>query len=119
MSQANIMWLLQYRVKSKKEPITVVKTVGGVCNFLGSVPLQQKFEATDGAVLQPHVIAQFYLESKGKYIFEVSGEGLTQELGREEKPPDPILAPLLIYSFLLSLGLPYVNWASQEAVCFT
>jgi len=49
----------------------------------------------------------------------VRGEGLTQELGREEKPPGPILAPLLICSFLLSLGLPYVNWASQEAACFT
>ena len=58
MSQANIIWLLQYR-----EPITVVKTVGDVCNFLGFVPSQQKFEVTDGAVLQPRVTAQFYLES--------------------------------------------------------
>ena len=43
-------------------------SVGGVCNFLGSVSSQQKFEATDGSVLQLHVIPQFYLESKGKYI---------------------------------------------------
>ena len=51
-----------------------------------SVLLQQKFEATDGAALQPldgpvlqlldgpalqlHVTVQFYLESKGKYILE-------------------------------------------------
>ena len=59
--------------------------VGGVCNFLRSVSSRQKFEATDlpelqssdgpvlqllnGPVLQLHVTAQFYLESKGIYIF--------------------------------------------------
>ena len=73
MSQANITWLLHYRAKSKKEPIAVVKTVGGVCNFLGSVPSQQKFEVMDRPVLQPRVTAQVYLESKGKHIFEVRG----------------------------------------------
>ena len=31
---------------------------------------QQKFEATDGPVLNLCDIAQFYLESKGKYILE-------------------------------------------------
>jgi len=41
-----------------------------VCNFLGSVSPQQKFELTDGPVLQPHVTAQFYLESKGQYILQ-------------------------------------------------
>ena len=53
--------------------------VRGVCNFLGSVSSQQKFEVTNvkalGAsqlsVLQLHVTAQFYLENKGKYILEV------------------------------------------------
>ena len=30
--------------------------VSGVCNFLDSVLSQQKFEVTDGPVLQPHVI---------------------------------------------------------------
>ena len=57
----------------------------GVCNFLGSVSSQQKFEMTDRPELQPHVIssdrpvlqlcvtAQFYLESKGKYILEAEG----------------------------------------------
>ena len=56
--------------------------VRGVCNFLGSVSLQQKFEAMLGPVLQPHVIsadgpvlqlrviAQFYLENKRKYILK-------------------------------------------------
>ena len=51
----------------------------GVCNFLGSVSSQQKFEATDvkalrqtvsqlldKSVLQLHVTAQFYLENKRK-----------------------------------------------------
>ena len=54
-----------------------------MCNFLGSVLSQQKFEVTDGLVLQPCVIssdrpvlqlrvtAQFYLDSKGKYILKV------------------------------------------------
>ena len=51
----------------------------GVCKFLGSVLLQQKFEAMDppalqpldGPVLQLRVTVQFYLESKGKYTLEV------------------------------------------------
>ena len=54
----------------------------GVCNFLGSVSSQQKSEMMDRLALQPHVVssdrpvlqlcvtAQFYLESKGKYILE-------------------------------------------------
>ena len=41
-------------------------SLGGVCNFLGSVSPQQKFEVTDG----PSVIVQFYLASKGKYTLE-------------------------------------------------
>jgi len=44
--------------------------VGRVCNFLGSVLLQQKFKTTDGPVLQTRVTAQIHLESKGKYILE-------------------------------------------------
>ena len=56
--------------------------VRGVCNFLDSVSSQQNFEVTDGPVLQPcvissygpvlqlHVTAQFYLESKGEYILD-------------------------------------------------
>ena len=50
-----------------------------VINFLGSVSSQQKYEVMDGPALQPwdgpefqlRVTAQFYLESKGKYILEV------------------------------------------------
>ena len=52
--------------------------VGEVCDFLSSVSSQQKFDVTDGPALEPsvgpvlqlHVTAQFYLESKGKYILE-------------------------------------------------
>ena len=52
-----------------------VYTVGGVCNFLGSVSSQQKFEAMDikslrQTVSQLCITAQFYLENKGKYILE-------------------------------------------------
>ena len=66
----------------------------GICNFLGSVSSQQKFEMMDRPELQPHVIssdesvlqlcvtAQFYLESKGKYILEAEG-GLTQKMWGE------------------------------------
>ena len=51
-----------------------------MCDFLGSVSSQQKFEAMDvkalsvsqlSTVLQLRVTAQFYLENKGKYILEV------------------------------------------------
>ena len=49
--------------------------VMGVCNFLGSVSSQQKFEARgqllEGPGLQLRVTAQFYSENKGKYILEV------------------------------------------------
>ena len=47
----------------------LIGTVRGVCNFLVSVSLQQKFEATDVKALsvsQLRVTAQFYLENKGK-----------------------------------------------------
>ena len=59
-----------------------VANLGGVCNFLGSVLSQQKFEAMARPLLQPCVIsldrpvlqlrvtAQFYLENKEKNILE-------------------------------------------------
>ena len=46
------------------------RSVGGVCNFLGPVSQQQKFEAMDRPVLQLGDTAQFLLASKGKYILE-------------------------------------------------
>ena len=47
----------------------VDEIVKGVCNFLSSVSLQQKFEMADPGYSL--VTAQFYLASKGKYILEV------------------------------------------------
>ena len=103
--------------------------VGGVCNFLGSVSPQQKFEATDKLVLQPYAIssdaqvlqlyvtAHFYLESKGKYILEAWGQANPKDAKRR-KAPSSILAPLFIRFFLLPLSLSYVNWASQESCLF-
>ena len=67
-------------------------------------------------VLQLHVRAQFYLESKGKYILEAWGHAHPKDTKRR-KAPSPILAPLFMF-FLLPLGLPYVNWASQEYCLF-
>ena len=64
--------------------------VGGVCNFLSSVSLQQKFAVMDGPVLQLYVSAQFYLESKGKYILEAWGRVDTKNMKRREAPsPQP------------------------------
>ena len=57
------------------------RDVKGVCNFLGSVLLQQKFEAMDRPVLQlVSVTAQFYLASKKKYILEEWGRASPKEV---------------------------------------
>ena len=63
------------------------------------ISLQQKFEVTDRPALQPsdrpvlqlHVTAQFYLESKGKYILEAWRPADPKDAKREA--PSPILAP--------------------------
>ena len=67
-----------------------------VCNFLCSVSLQQKFEAADGPLLQPHVTAQFYLESKGKYILKAWRQVNPKEAKRREVPGS-ILASLFMF----------------------
>ena len=59
--------------------------VKGVCSFLGSVSLQQKFEVTDGSVLLPCVIAQFYLESKGNISSRHEGRS-TQKTQKKRSP---------------------------------
>ena len=111
----------------------------GVCNFLDSVSSQQKFEAMDvkalgqtvsqlldRSVLQLRVTAQFYLENKRKIQprsvracrpkkHEEEREGACDREGvREVAGP---LAPFFMF-FLLPLGLPCVNWASQECCLF-
>ena len=153
-----------------------------VCNFLGSVSSQQKFEVIDqryspwtdrvttlGQInVQVRVTAQFNLENKGKYILEVLGHAnpkdmkkrerermsmCTQERetdpkdvkkrerectparesaeresahvresGRErERDPWPFGSYFYVFFFFFfppPLGLPYVNWASQECCLF-
>ena len=114
----------QKKKKRKERKKNLQKTVRGVCNFLPSISLQQKCEATDGpmfhfsdrSVLQLPVTAQFYLVCKGKYILEAWGHANPKDTKR--KISGPILAPLFKCFFLLPLGLPFVNWASQECYLF-
>ena len=68
------------------------RDVWGVCNFLGSVSRQQKFEAMDRPVLQLSVTAQFYLASKKKNASLRCEGGPTQKKRREAR--GSILAPL-------------------------
>ena len=72
------------------------RCVGGVCNFLGSVLLQQKFEATDGPVLQLCVTVQFYLVSKGKYMLAAWGQ---TDPKTWTEAPSSILALLFMFFF--------------------
>ena len=67
-----------------------VYTVGGVCNFLGSVSSQQKLEAMDikslrQTVSQLCITAQFYLDNKGKYILESWGHDDPKDAKRRER----------------------------------
>ena len=87
------------------------RSVRGVCNFLGSVSPQQKFEAMDRPLLQLGDTAWFHLASKRKNILEAWGWADPKEVNRREKNPE---TPLFILFFFLPLNLPYVNWASQE-----
>ena len=57
-------------VSARLNPSHSTIDVGGVCNFLGSVSPQQKFETMDRPGLQLHVTAQFYWANKGKCILE-------------------------------------------------
>ena len=96
--------------------------VEGMCNFLGSVSSQQKFEAMNGPPLQPSdgpvsqpsdrpvlqpsnrkvlqlwVTAQFYLESKGKYIFKAWGNADPKHAKRREVPAQFWLLFLYVFS---------------------
>ena len=72
----------------------------------------------NGPVLQFHATAQFYSESKRKYILKEWGSANPKNVKRREVP-GPNVAPLFICFILLPLGLPYVNWLARSAVCFT
>ena len=127
------------RTRLKAEDSTFL--MSGECNLLGSVSSQQRFEARDVEALGVSQLSdspcysfwtdQFYLENKGKYILEAWGHANLKDVKRRERErekervcargketphPGP-LAPLL-YVFLLPLGLPYVDWVSQECRLF-
>ena len=78
-------------------------------------------QLSDRPVSQLHFTAQFHLENKRKYILEAWGHKNPKTQREEREHPrrretPGLLAPLFI-CFFLPLGLPYVNWASQEC-CF-
>ena len=58
----------------------------GVCNFLGFVLFQQKFEVTDGPVLQLYVTVQFY-EEKQRIVHPGGVKMGRPKSWREERPP--------------------------------
>ena len=70
----------------------------------------------DGSVLHLRVTAQFYLENKRK-IHPLGMKAYLPKRGEETRESPDHLAPLFICLFL-PLGLPCVNWASQERCLF-
>ena len=85
----------------------VGESVGGMCNFLGSVSPQQKFEMADQCYSL--VTAQLYLEKQRIVHPRAASKGETSiHLGF-----------LLLFTCLLpTLSLPYANWAAQEGGMF-
>ena len=79
-------------------------------------------------VWQLCVTAQFYLENKRKYILKGWGQADPKDMRRREREWErtrvrgrerPLALWLLfLYDFLFPLGLPYINWASQECWLF-
>ena len=122
-------------VSGRLNPRNSTIDVGEICNFLSSVSSQQKFETTDwpvlqsldGLVLQLPVTAQFYLESKEKWILEVWGKADPKDTKRRESP-SPILGPLFMFFFffilpwpcLIQIGLArsafYFTWGPHSGV---
>ena len=90
--------------------IFFIKGVKGICNFLGSVSLQQKFEAMVGPVLQLSFIWQ--AKENTSLRCEVRPTQKTQG-----EAPSSIWLLFLCF-FLHPLSLPYVKWASQEGSLF-
>ena len=97
--------------------------VEGMCNFLGSVSSQQKFEAMDGPTLQPWagpvlqlldgpllqlwVTAQFYLENKGKYILKAWEHADPKDMKRRERESQRQRAPALWLLFKYVFSSPW------------
>ena len=137
----SVMWVVGMLLSTifapnRRQQLMIHRNVMGVCNFLGSISSQQKFEAMDvkalGQTMSQHLVtAQFYLENKRKIHpwgvkacrpkrreekrARESGREQASERASERETPGP-LAPLYLF-FLLPLGLPCVDWASRSAVC--
>ena len=111
-----------------------VSIVGGVYNFLDSVSLQQKFEATVQCYnpwidqcYSPRTDQCYSCMLQLSFIWKIKKntssrcEGMpTQKTKRCKEKGERLLALWLLFLcfFLLPLGLPYVNWASQECCLF-
>ena len=94
-------WILNYIDRELK------KVTSGACNFLGSVSPQQKFEATNGPVLQ----LNFIWQAKVSTPLKCEG-GLTPK----EKPQSILASSFYTFvpSLSLLLSLLYTNWGGQE-----
>ena len=73
-------------------------------------------QLSDGPGLQLCVTIQFYLENKGEYILKAWGHDDPKDVKRRERPR-PFGSSFYMF-FLLRLGLPFVNWTSQECCLF-
>ena len=98
-----------------------------VCNFLGSVSSQQKIEEMDQHYSS--WMDQCYSSVLQLcYIYKIKGNTSSRHDGcqpkkceeQRERPPALWLLFLcfFFFFFLFPLGLPYVNWASQECCLF-
>ena len=99
--------------------LTLYSYARGVCNFLGSVSLQQKkwsvgpvLQPSDEPVLKLYVTAQFYLESKGKYILEAWGHADPKDAKRRA-------APLFTRFLSPPWACPVYYGLARSAACFT
>ena len=109
--------------ENKKNRTTHAKEVLGECVISSVLSLHNKnlkrqtsFTALGWTSVRAPCYSSVYLESKGKYILEAWGHANPKDVKRRERGPWPFGSSL--YIFLFSLGLPYVNWASQECSLF-
>ena len=82
-----------------------------VCNFLGSVSPQQRFEMADRCYSP--VTAQFYLASKGYYTLEVWGQA-------HPRGGAPVVLASSFYAFVSPLpwACPIQIGLAEKGVCF-
>ena len=97
-------------VSARLHPSHGIRYVGGVCNFLGSVSLQQKFEMADQCYSS--LTAQFYSQAKEGTPSRLTEGGLTPK-----ERPQSILASSF-YTFVFSSPWLYANWTGQEGGVF-